>query len=1134
MKRVNKQKSRISTRVALAICMAGALLTVSSYSLTIAAKGTNLLEVDKCTNMLVASAKGDTQSSSDSNTEAPKASLPNFSSDYAAIGYDTEDGLESAEINAVAQTSDGYIWAGTYSGMYRYDGYRFEKIQLDERINNVMQMFVDSKNHLWIGTNDSGIACYEPESGNITFYTTAEGLPSNAIRAICEDKSGNIYVGTTSQLCIISPDGKIKEFLGDQIYSVRTLSVSGDIIVGVTNGGELFFIKNGKLLAMRSMENENNVYYAAAAMNDKGIVLVGTSSDYALKFLLSENGSLKTLKQIHTNGISYFNKLLYSPENDGYFFCCENGLGFIGNNDKITDMSADGFNSSVSDVFIDYQDNMWFASNKQGVERYSLNPFVNIFARAKVDESVVNSLLIKNNFLYVGMDNGLIAIDLDTDEQISYMNERKFEGVRVRHLMLDSAGNIWASTYGQDGLMVLGKDGSFKAYNENTENIVGSRFRSTLELADGQILAASSTGLNYIDNGKVVKTISEDDGLGTQILSMVQADDGKIIAGSDGNGVYIIEDGKIIDTIDEDDGLGSLVVLKVVPCKGGYILVTSNSLYYYTGRAVTKLNAFPYSNNYDVYISKTGEAWVTSSAGIFVVDEDALLKNENYSYTLLNRSRGFYTTLTANAKNAVKGDDLYLCCTDGVRKISLTDYNSFDNDYEIRVSRVLADDEIIHEESGTYRIPAIQGRIEFDVAVLNFTLSNPLLKIFLEGAKDEGITCLQNEMSSLVYTNLPYGNYKLHVQVLDSGDRSIIRDEVYDVVKDSQLYERTYFKVILFILGVLLVAFIGWVIRRIIQAIKNARTWKLEATTDPMTGLLNKAASKRELTELCKTKQGILMMIDLDSFKLVNDLYGHDMGDKILIRFADIIRSCIRETDIAGRMGGDEFIAYIMGTNDESVVASKAEHINEEIVKSAKEFMGEDMTIPLGASIGAVCAPNEGTDFEELFGLADKALYNVKQNGKHGYAMYRKSNPKLTTEEDSIAKGIAGTRKILGERNEGKGAFKVDFNKLQAIYRTFDRLSRRTNAKVTIVQFTLNAEEGKELSDEIMDQFFSILSGTLRSNDVVAPTGKNQAVALLTNIEGEDQLVPIDRVVKTWDDAPGHEGFSVSYELEAM
>ena len=104
---------------------------------------------------------------------------------------------------------------------------------------------------------------------------------------------------------------------------------------------------------------------------------------------------------------------------------------------------------------------------------------------------------------------------------------------------------------------------------------------------------------------------------------------------------------------------------------------------------------------------------------------------------LLNRSRGLYTSITANAFYSLNGDNLYLPCTDGVRKVSISDYDSFNTDYEIQLSEITVGDEIIEPVEGVYTIPAASGRVVFDVAVMNYSLSNPLIHIFLKGTNDE-------------------------------------------------------------------------------------------------------------------------------------------------------------------------------------------------------------------------------------------------------------------------------------------------------------------------------------------------------------------------------------------------------------
>ncbi|MBR1692705.1 MAG: response regulator [Lachnospiraceae bacterium] len=745
------------------------------------------------------------------------AHAEDYASEYEATSYDTDDGLASAEINAVAQTADGYIWAGTYSGLYRYDGSHFERMVLDERISNVMVLYVDGKDRLWIGTNDSGLACYEPETGAIRFYTMEDGLSADSIRCICEDEKGNIYVGTVAYLSVIDEQEVITTFDDwENINYVRSLTYMEDGVVGgVTNGGMLFFLKGGKILSEKYFQQETGVYYTAIEYGGAGELLAGTSSSMLEQLYFGGRAAVHK-KLISTGSTSYYNALRYNGLDGGYFFCAENGLGYLDADGTITQLSRTGFESSISDVTIDYQGDIWFASNKQGIMKFSENPFIDLFQKAGITESVVNALLIAGNDLYIGMDNGLLVIDKNTYEKKQYDFLKRFEGVRVRHLFQDSAGNLWISTYGQDGLVEIDTSQNVICYNEATAGTTGGRFRSVMELSDGSILAASNMGLTYLTDGKVTASIGEADGLSTpQILSMVETEDGSVLAASDGDGIYVIKGGKVTGHIGAQEGLKTLVVLRIVPCTGGYLYVTSNALYYDNGEEIRRLSEFPYSNNYDVYITQDGEAWISSSAGIFIVREQVLLDNEPYHYTLLNHTRGFNTTLTANAWNTISDGQLLLCCTDGVREIATGSYNSFDNSYNIRINTITSDDTPVDAQEGNYVIPSNAKRIQIQAAILNYTLSNPLIHIYLQGADDQGVTVYQNELSPLVYTNLPYGNYTLHVQILDEANEAVVREETFAIYKDAQIFERPYFRIYLTFVCVTFVTFLAWMIARL-------------------------------------------------------------------------------------------------------------------------------------------------------------------------------------------------------------------------------------------------------------------------------------------------------------------------------
>lgn len=159
---------------------------------------------------------------------------------------------------------------------------------------------------------------------------------------------------------------------------------------------------------------------------------------------------------------------------------------------------------------------------------------------------------------------------------------------------------------------------------------------------------------------------------------------------------------------------------------------------------------------------------------------------------------------------------------------------------------------------------------------------------------------------------------------------------------------------------------------------------------DSMTGFLDKSSLKDALASLCPKSAGILMIIDLDCLKPVNEFFGYSMGDRVLIRFSQILKELLGPFDLVGRMGGDEFIAFCPGAWDKARVTGWENTINGELDSSAEEFgMDDHQDISLGASIGAVVVPAGGAEFAQLYKKADKALYIVKKNGKHGLGFYR-------------------------------------------------------------------------------------------------------------------------------------------------
>ncbi len=309
---------------------------------------------------------------------------------------------------------------------------------------------------------------------------------------------------------------------------------------------------------------------------------------------------------------------------------------------------------------------------------------------------------------------------------------------------------------------------------------------------------------------------------------------------------------------------------------------------------------------------------------------------------------------------------------------------------------------------------------------------------------------------------------------------------------------------------------------------------KSEASIDKLTGLLNKGATEAMMTKVCANTTGCLMMIDLDSFKPVNDIYGHDMGDKVLLGFAKIIQNAVPEGSTCGRLGGDEFIAFAKGVLNETTVASITSRLNDEVVAMAKDLMGEDMDIPLGASIGAIYVPRHGNDFNTLFKLADKALYTVKKNGKHGYSLYSAESFDDDEGGDALP-DISAISGILGERTIPDVALQLDKDSFSPVYRYIIRYIIRNRISACKVLFTLGKAEDVSSEEymELLDEFGNHIRESLRKSDILMRNRKNQYFVFLTDIREDSTGKVINHIVERWERHMGRR-LVVTYESEFL
>jgi len=177
----------------------------------------------------------------------------------------------------------------------------------------------------------------------------------------------------------------------------------------------------------------------------------------------------------------------------------------------------------------------------------------------------------------------------------------------------------------------------------------------------------------------------------------------------------------------------------------------------------------------------------------------------------------------------------------------------------------------------------------------------------------------------------------------------------------------------------------------IAQAIARRKFYQIElfhtANYDNLTDLPNRSLFLDRLDQILKesgryNRKFAMLFIDLDGFKSVNDAYGHDAGDELMIKTAKRLADCTRESDTVARLGGDEFTVILSGIK----VPDDAETVAQNIIRElSTPFSIKDQEVIIGASIGICVFPDNGDDADTVLENADRAMYQAKKNGKNDY-----------------------------------------------------------------------------------------------------------------------------------------------------
>ena len=310
-------------------------------------------------------------------------------------------------------------------------------------------------------------------------------------------------------------------------------------------------------------------------------------------------------------------------------------------------------------------------------------------------------------------------------------------------------------------------------------------------------------------------------------------------------------------------------------------------------------------------------------------------------------------------------------------------------------------------------------------------------------------------------------------------------------------------------------------------------SYKESSQKDGLTSLHNRNSIKQLTDEHIKQGgAGSFMMIDMDNFKSINDSFGHLVGDEVLTKFATAIKETVGEENLAGRIGGDEFVVFLKTATtreDARIIASA-------LIANVKKQFFNSYAGDVSASIGIAMAPEDGEEFETLYSNADKSLYYVKQNGKNDYHFYSEEAVSgQDTNLRSIQVDIKQLTNIIREQAPVNGAYLIEYEGFKKIYRFLERVISRTRQNVQMVLFTVKTtEEGVSDPDKLslaMDVLGEVVGATLRKGDVGTRYSSCQYIVILMGTDAKDGMVVTNRIIDNFNKECKFDGIKIYYDI---
>jgi signal transduction histidine kinase/ligand-binding sensor domain-containing protein/CheY-like chemotaxis protein/HPt (histidine-containing phosphotransfer) domain-containing protein len=504
-------------------------------------------------------------------------------SQYLIDNWQIPEGLPQASAQALARSSDGYLWIGTQEGLARFDGVRFVTADSDNDPGipnkHISALLADARGRLWVGTR-AGLAVRE--GGRFHVYGGAPGLARTYVRALAVDGAGRILVGTDAGLYAISDQGVrlYDASSGLRDIAIRALGVDGAGVVWVSTaqGGV------HRMTAQRFEPVAVDSQLVTAFVRDASGVLWFATMDGELYRARGEHPErVATGRELGAGArVLYFDR-------DGNLWIGTRGGGLLRFRDGIYRPVDSPFFASgdIRALYEDVEGSLWVGSTAAGLTRLRAGKFASIGAPEGLASDITWTITPRRaGGTWIGSNSGLSRYADGVLQNVPLPQPGL--KVRVRALLEDSSGALWVGT---DGAGVYRLDARGATVLSHHNGLGGDTVSAFLEDRAGRIWIGSQHGLDRYDHGRLesmsmLLTVS---GSAPAIVNLHEDRAGALWVATEAHGLFRV-DAKGVQHYGSADGLPSDWVLALHEDERGVLWIgTTDGLALYRGGKLISL-----------------------------------------------------------------------------------------------------------------------------------------------------------------------------------------------------------------------------------------------------------------------------------------------------------------------------------------------------------------------------------------------------------------------------------------------------------------------------------------------------------------------------------------------------------------